>query len=149
MHPYTKFRHPRPIGFAFMAVKPLAVGALKQKKIKKKKEKIKKKQTGTKLKGRALHWPNVSTLVKFGTIWLMKLAESSLKLSDVLLIFFLQTALFKPLLKKNKNPLEVFILLLVIIIQRDGYPDPMPVSVSLYTAVYTVYTITSILGCPT
>ena len=42
--------------------------------------------------------------------------------------FFLPTALFKPLLK---NPLEVFILLLVIIIQRDGYPDPMPVSVSV------------------
>ncbi len=51
VHPCIKIRDPRTIGFAFMAQKPLSVGALKQKK-------KKKKQTRTKLKGRALHWPN-------------------------------------------------------------------------------------------
>ena len=48
MHPCIKFRDPRTIGFALTALKGLSVRALKQKK---------NKQTGTKLKGRVLHWP--------------------------------------------------------------------------------------------
>ena len=48
--PTTVHGDPRTTGFAFTALKRLSVRALKQK--------TKQKQTGTKFKGRGLHWPN-------------------------------------------------------------------------------------------